>query len=365
MHALPAFTADQAGTAKRLLAGHVATMMGRKMEEGDWSRVYCRAKNIPESRWSNVHIDVMHSNLGIEHKMLCLPSAKPILEACGTSKMHPAGTRSIRIPPIEDATEAARDVLAQYADLIRYRTALVAARLAIQAGKSEASIEAASLAEQFGVTVKSVLPLLLSVEFDEQSPAPQDAIPDMRFGWLLWQASLREFLYFEQPMSPPDPAAFKASWVESGGGSRKKSRNLWVYDVSTDRKVFSITTDAGAKIQPYFDVPAIDDPNLYHFVVQREPLPDGIVRLWVTTETARVLVDLLGSLEPTKISGAVAKIEHSVNEDPQLLLSSDEGVVELLVFAHDYDRLNGLIANVSDEHLMREFCRVYRSVALQ
>jgi hypothetical protein len=87
----------------------------------------------------------------------------------------------------------------------------------------------------------------------------------MRTGWLLWQESLRQFLYFEERMRIPDPDDYKAQWVDSGGGARKGSRNLWIYDKRTERKMFSVTTTAGAKIQPYFDVPPPDDPNLYLF----------------------------------------------------------------------------------------------------
>ena len=42
-------------------------MMGRKLEEGDWAEVYCRAKGLPNQGWSNLNIDVMHEGLGVEH----------------------------------------------------------------------------------------------------------------------------------------------------------------------------------------------------------------------------------------------------------------------------------------------------------
>ena len=50
--------------------------------------MYCGAKGIPEQKWSNLNIDVMHGNLGVEHKMLCYRSKPSILAACGTSLMH-------------------------------------------------------------------------------------------------------------------------------------------------------------------------------------------------------------------------------------------------------------------------------------
>ena len=45
---------------------------------------------------------------------------------------------------------------------------------------------------------------------------------DMRTGWLIWQDSLIEFLYFEEEMLPPVPDDYWAEWKESGGGSRKE-----------------------------------------------------------------------------------------------------------------------------------------------
>ncbi len=44
---LPAFSPEEREQVHTLLATHVAYMMGRKLEEGDWAEVYCRAKGIP------------------------------------------------------------------------------------------------------------------------------------------------------------------------------------------------------------------------------------------------------------------------------------------------------------------------------
>ena len=98
MPALAAFNDTQRNIAHRLLAACVARMMGRKLEEGDWADVYCRAKGIPVRGWSNLNIDVMHEGLGVEHKMLCYRSNTNIAQACGETLMHPAATRSIRAP---------------------------------------------------------------------------------------------------------------------------------------------------------------------------------------------------------------------------------------------------------------------------
>lgn len=116
---LSAFSTDEMATAHALLASRVASMMGRKFEEGDWAYVYHTTKGLPNHGWSNLNIDVMHDGLGIEHKMLCVRSNRGVKELCGTTPMHPAATRSIRIPSLSaDATEVAAEVLRQYAALI-------------------------------------------------------------------------------------------------------------------------------------------------------------------------------------------------------------------------------------------------------
>ena len=67
---LQAFCPKQYELAKLYLATQVTTMMGRKLEEGDWSVVYCKAKGIPDGGWSNLNIDVNHKGLGLELKVL-------------------------------------------------------------------------------------------------------------------------------------------------------------------------------------------------------------------------------------------------------------------------------------------------------
>src|SRR5438552_7283185 len=120
---LPAFTPDQRNRAHALLAAKVAYMMGRKFEEGDWAEVYCKAKGIPVKGWSNLNIDIMHDGLGVEHKMLCYRSDVDLAEAFGQTFMHPAATRSIRVPATSvRADEAMREIFQQYAALIHQRT---------------------------------------------------------------------------------------------------------------------------------------------------------------------------------------------------------------------------------------------------
>jgi len=315
---LPAFSEQEYIKAQILLASRVATMMGRKLEEGDWSYVYHSAKGFPLSGWSNLNIDVVHGNLGVEHKMLCVKSEKTIKEYCGLTLMHPAATRSIRILSTEgDATEAARDVLTQYAELIRQRTKAVSSN----------------------------------------APAVE---PDMRTGWLLWQESLKEFLYFEERMLAPNPHEYWAEWKESGGGSRKSSRNLWVYEIATGRKRYSITTTAGAKIQPYFDVPAPNDPNLYYFRVQGEEVAEGFTRVWVTATTAILLERTLGSLDTDTISQAILQATQEITqmETKEGGTSSSEDVAKpIIITTSAYDALSHCFDGVSDEHLMQLFVR--------
>ena len=70
--------------------------------------------------------------------------------------MHPAATRSIRIDDVNlPAGEVMKDVLTQYSDLIEEHT-------------------------------------------NQVRDASPDGSADMRFGWLLWEDQLREFLYFEE-----------------------------------------------------------------------------------------------------------------------------------------------------------------------
>jgi len=294
-------------------------MMGRKLEEGDWADVYCRAKGIPNRGWSNLNIDVMHEGLGVEHKMLSYRSNTNIAKACGETLMHPAATRSIRIPTGRATAERAmREVLQQYADLIQQRTNKV------------------------------------------REQAPTGTQPDMRTGWLLWQESLRQFLYFEEPMEAPDPSRYSAEWVESGGGSRKGSRNLWIYEKATGKKRFSVTTAAGAKIQPYFDVPPPNDPNLYIFTVIGEVILDGMVRCWLTQTTLQDLQQILERVSSQTVSKAIQ--QHLANM-PAVEAGpvAVEGPAEPLEITADaYALLTSRLPGVNDDHCFQMLVRLLR-----
>jgi len=316
---LLAFSAEEYVKAHALLASRVATMMGRKFEEGDWSYVYCTAKGIPNQGWSNLHIDIMCKQLGVEQKMLCVQSNKSIKEYCGTSRMHPSATRSIRVPSEGDPTALAREVLQQYADLITKRRQKVA--------ENEPGVE-----------------------------------PDMRIGWFLWQESLEEFMYFEEEMLAPNPNDYWAKWKESGGGARKTSKNLWVYETETGRKRYSITTSAGAKIQPYFDVPPPNDPNLYYFRVQGEELEGGLTRIWITSTTALLLKKIFGNLDTETISAAImetAKGVTAIKDEDEKRNKVDVELAQPIYITRDaYFALKQAFFGINDDHMVQLFVQV-------
>lgn len=316
MSTLPVFSSDRVRAVKVLLAGKVASMMGRKWEEGDWSQVYCRAMEIPEMRWSNLNIDVNFNGLGVEFKMLRVSTTggRPIIDKCGTTLMHPSATRSIRIEDIDvHPDDAMRDIFAQYRDLIESHTEKVRA-------------------------------------------AHDDRNADMRTGWLLWESTLREFLYWEKRMFAPDASEYFAQWHERPAmGTRKASKSLWVFDRETKLKRYSVTTSAGIKIQPYFDVPPPDDPNLYHFRVQSESLDADTVVLWVSSWTAQELRARAGTTDKEVISNLILEASSSASEgeigreDEQL-----EGV-PIEVTREAFESLCEHWAGVNDDHCVRLF----------
>ncbi len=318
MRTLSSFDSTEHETAKKLLATTVALMMGRKFEEGDWSTVYCQAKGIPEQSWSNLHIDVMHEGLGVEQKMLCVPEGKSLMAYAGTTLMHPSATRSIRIDSTEiDAQEAMENVFLQYAELIKQRAKRV-------------------------------------TEFTGY------ANPDMRIGWLLWERSLTEFLYFEEPMSAPNPAEYYARWEEKGArGIRKATKNLWIYERDTGKKRYSVTTAAGIKIQPYFDVPSPDDQNLIYFKVQGEDVPGtDRVRVWLTSSTVRELRSVLGlsnnALLTTEILSEIISESAARASQSEIVANDDANLAyPVEVTREAYNLLVSAWEGVSDEHRMQ------------
>lgn len=309
-----AFTEEEAQRAKLFLATQVATMMGRKLEEGDWSLAYCDAKQIPQAGWSNLHIDVSHEGLGLEMKLLRVSSqlnGRPIKSVCGTSLMHPAATRSIRIDDVKaNPNTVMEDVFRQYAELIETRTRKV------------------------------------------RQDAP-NRTPDMRIGWLLWEDNLAEFLYFEERMLAPEASQYYAEWNDTGvRGARKSSRSLWIYEKATNKKRYSVTTSAGIKIQPYFDVPAPSDPNLFYFRVQGEPVPGdpSTTWLWTAASTAAALKAKLGSLDKEKVTNAILAALAIAAEETDVEPSPMELAQPIPVATEAYLRWVSQWSARSDEH---------------
>lgn len=189
--------------------------------------------------------------------------------------------------------------------------------------------------------------------------APRGAQPDMRTGWLLWQESLRQFLYFEERMVAPNPEHYNAQWVESGGGSRKGSRNLWIYARDTGRKRFSVTTSAGAKIQPYFEVPPPNDPNLYIFTVIGEVITDGTVRCWLTHTTLQDLEQVLGQVNSHTVIRAIQQnlADMPVAEAGPIVQDPAE---PLDITAEAYNLLRSRLPGVNDDHCFQLLIRHLR-----
>lgn len=311
MATLPAFSDKELRQAKIYLATQVASMMGRKLEEGDWSKVYCQAKGIPEPAWSNLHIDVNHKGLGVEIKLLRISvlNGKPLKSVCGTTLMHPSATRAIRIDDTDlPAKDVMKNVFKQYAELIGQRTLRV------------------------------------------QEKAPR-VKPDMRTGWLIWEDTLSEFLYFEEQMVAPKSESYFAEWNETPArGVRKPGKSLWIYDKRTKQKRYSVTTSAGIKIQPYFDVPPPADENLYYFRVQGEPVGPDTIRLWIAGSTARALKAKLGSLDREVVSSAFLRALKRSTFDATVVVGEDDLAVPMAISLEAYSQLKNTWEIVSDEH---------------
>lgn len=312
---LKVFSLDQLARIQHMLATKVVQMGGRKLEEGDWTEIYCAALEIPKMGWSNLNIDVIHGALGIEQKLLCTKSKDNIVNACGTSPMHPSLTRSIRIAgdTTKDPNVVMRDVFTQYAELVEQRRSKVREL----SGLSSAS----------------------SVE--------------MRSGWLLWQTSLRQFLYFEEPMLVPNPSDYYARWQENRSrGQRKASVSLWIFETAEpQRKRYSVTTDAGAKIQPYFDVPPPNDENLYLFTVIGEVIHDGLVRAWVTERTRKELESTVGGVEANRLSEAILEGTKGAMDHAEIqeFMQSEERAVSVEVTADAYETLCKTFETFNDD----------------
>ena len=182
--------------------------------------------------------------------------------------------------------------------------------------------------------------------------SPEFTQADMRTGWLLWQENLHEFLYFEERTLIPNPADYTAQWVVNPPkGARKPSKNLWIFEKDTGKKRFSVTTSAGAKIQPYFDVPAVGSPNLYHFVVIGERILDNDVRMWVTEQTYRNLCHLVDNdVSKENLSRIILNAAGNLKDNSFAKTYDFEKAYPLIVSAEAYAAIQNVLPGVNDDH---------------
>lgn len=234
--------------ATNLVNGLVQTLQGRKLEEGDWTSLYCAVKNAPEPGWSNLPFrDYVHDGVGVEFKLLSRPSPSGSM---GSSIMHPAATRQIDFDPNGTAEEAMIAIFGQWS----------------------ASIQ--------------------SFEQRVRKSSSRNTA-DLRWGVLLWAPDHSEFLYFEERLAPPEITNFTAKWHD-GNHRGNPTRNLHILDRATGSKQFSCTLPRnGAKLQPYFKVPTIEQgANLFR------PEPNDTVPIYIKKADADSLLKLFPDLLP-------------------------------------------------------------------
>jgi hypothetical protein len=134
------------------------------------------------------------------------------------------------------------------------------------------------------------------------------------------------------------------------GRAQGQQESLDIYDKGTRQKRYSVTTSAGIKIQPYFDVPPPSDKNLYYFRVQSEPVNATTVRLWVSAATAHALKTKLGSLDSATVSTAILKAIKRVGEIAQPPAEDDGLAVAVDISKEAHMQLLAAWKAVSDEH---------------
>lgn len=210
---LQPFTAEQRVAAEIEVKRLSRALQGRKLEAGDWTGLYCQVKGAPNSGWSNLPFrDYLHEGVGVEFKLLC--RRRPARDM-GSTLMHPSATRTIWFDENASAAEAARTVLEQWGrqiDGFHQRIARTSA-----AGRCDA-----------------------------------------RWGILLWAPAHSQFVYFEEVLDKPNPHDFEGRWVD-GTHRSQPTRNLHIFERATGKKRYSCTLPRnGAKLQPYFDVPTVE-----------------------------------------------------------------------------------------------------------
>jgi hypothetical protein len=207
------FTADQLAAAEIEVKRLGRALQGRKLEEGDWTDLYCQVKGAPSPGWSNLPFrDYVHNGVGVEFKLLCRPNPA---QDMGRALMHPSATRTINFDESGSAAAATKAVL-----------------------------------EQWGAQIE---------RFCERIASTSEAgTYEARWGVLLWAPDHSQFLYFEESLTKPNPRDFEGRWVD-GSHRNKPTRNLHIFERETQKKRYSCTLPRnGAKLQPYFDVPTVE-----------------------------------------------------------------------------------------------------------
>lgn len=253
---IQAFDADEVLMATAEVNKLVRSLQGRKLEEGDWTSLYCRVKGVPEMGWSNLPFrDYLHDGVGVEFKLL----SKADPSGCmGKSLMHPAATRTIDFSENEPAEDAMAKVF-----------------------------------QQWGAAIS---------EFEDRVRATsKTGNVDVRWGILLWAPDHSEFLYFEERLEKPRVEDYQARWHD-GNHRGKATRNLHIFEKATGKKRFSCTLPRnGAKLQPYFDVPDVangahifrpEKADVLPLFVRREDA-DVIEKLFPDTSSEDVIAQLL------------------------------------------------------------------------
>lgn len=152
-------------------------------------------------------------------------------------------------------------------------------------------------------------------------------------------------------MLVPDPDDYFAVWHKhNAGGSRKESTNLWIFEKETQIKRYSVTSEAGAKIQPYFDVPPPTDPNVYLFTVLGEVIDTGLVKVWLTEATARELQRLLHTLDTTDVSRAITVAAAAISGMDNIERAKAEIAVPIVITEEAYQALQSALPGKNDEH---------------
>ena len=133
-------------------------------------------------------------------------------------------------------------------------------------------------------------------------------------------------------------------------GVRKSSKSLWIYERKTGKKRYSVTTSAGIKIQPYFDVPVPSDPSLFYFRAQSEQIDSDTILLWVAHSTANALRAKIGALTKENVSKTVVNLASALKGNPAVATVDADMAVPIPISPEARAVLFTTFEGISDEH---------------